>query len=657
MNIFFTGLFLLLLGGIIPEYVPHRFKTRIFCLFSVSGSLLTGFSSLFPLLGTPPLEMTLHLGFPAGDCRFILDALSSFFVFIFSLAFALVSVYSTGYLSFYLNAKKERLHFLFLSCLPVSMMLAIASANALVFLIFWEIMTLSSFFLAAFENEKQEVYEASLYYLVAMHIGAVFLITAFAYLTYACSSYDFKDLKTFLLQNPRAAQSLFFMVFIGFGTKAGFFPFHSWLPKAHPAAPSHVSALMSGIMIKTGLYGIFRFLSWMEMPTALMGYFLLFLSLFTAFYGILFAMNEKDIKKQLAYSSIENIGIMGIGLSTGMLGLSYGNSGMALFGFAGSFLHLFNHSLFKTALFLSAGNVYIHTHQKNMEKLGGLIKTLPSTSLVFILSAAAISGLPPLNGFISEFYLYLSMLKGISSSPILFVSLISAFALLAFIGALAVLTFTKTAGVAFLGQPRSALPPPFPESKSRTIPLYVLLGLLFVSGMIPQIFIPPLKNILPLFGRQNTFQSFASLETLSFHLSAAVFSFLFLLLLLLGIRRILLKKRTVASYKTWCCGYEPVTARMQYTASSFSADPASISYPLLPVQKECHKPEGIFPEPSHIKISNPDLIDAVIQSLILNPIQFFFNRVSLIQSRTSQHYVLYLILFVVLTFLWIIGNK
>lgn len=657
MNIFFTGLLLLFLGGIIPECVPHRFKNRIFCLFSVSGSLLTGTVSLYPLLGASPMEIILHLGFPAGDCRFVLDALSSFFVFTFSLVFGLVSVYSTGYLSFYLNGKKERLHFLCLACLPVSMMLAITSANVLIFLIFWEIMTLSSFFLAAFENEKQEVYEASLYYLVAMHVGAVFLITAFAYLTSACSSYDFNTLKTFLVQNPGKAQSLFFMVFIGFGTKAGFFPFHSWLPKAHPAAPSHVSALMSGIMIKTGLYGIFRFLSWMEMPTPLMGYTLLFLSLFTALYGILFAVNEKNIKKQLAYSSIENIGIIGTGLSTGMLGLSYGNSGMATFGFAGAFLHLFNHALFKTTLFLSTGNVYIHTHQKNMEKLGGLAKTLPSTSFVFILSAAALSGLPPLNGFISEFYLYLSMLKGISSSPVLFVSLIGAFALLAFIGALAVLAFTKTVGVAFLGQPRSALPHPFPESKSRTIPLYCLLGLIFIAGMFPQLFILPLKNILELFVRLNPSEHFRSLETLSFKLSLAVFSFLFLLLLLLWIRKTLLKKRTVGSYKTWGCGYAPVTARMQYTGSSFSADSASISYPLLHIQKECHKPDGIFPEPSQLKTSNPDLIDLMIQKLIFIPIQFFFHLVSRIQSRTSQHYVLYLILFVVLTFLWIIRNK
>ena len=657
MEIFFAGIILFISGGILSEFVSFRFKPVLSLIFSAAGSFLTGYPALLALTGGPAPEILFYMNFPFGDTRFVMDSLSALFVLIFSLIYLPVSVYSYGYLRHYNNGKRERLHYISLSLLIASMMLVVTVTNAIMFLVLWEIMSLSSFFLVSFENEKPEVYDAAINYLIAMHVGVVFIISAFAFLSYSSGGNSFDDFRTVLNSDKWIADLLFFISFIGFGTKAGFFPFHSWLPKAHPAAPSHVSALMSGLMIKTGIYGILRFLVLIDHPSKTIGFTILVISAYTALFGILYAMNERDMKKQLAYSSIENIGIIGIAISVGILGFAFENTYMALLGFTGAILHIINHSLFKTLLFLSAGSVYINTHSKNMETMGGLFKRLPYTASLFIFASVAISGLPPLNGFISEFFIYYSMISGIKTSSVLFVTMIAGFSLLALIGAIAVVAFTKAAGVIFLGTPRTDGTDHYSEQKSIVLPMIFIALLMCFAGLLPHRVIGFTSGITSLLVKSAPGAEFSRIVSLASDLSIALIIFCGILVAIMALRLIMYRREKVEYFKTWDCGYQGGNSRIQYTASSFSADTVYVTRPFLINRVKLVKPEGIFPEKSSIKTEDIDITDIIIVYFIKKWIEKFFNAVSVIQSRTTQQYVIYVIIFIIVTFIWIIWIK
>lgn len=657
MELFFAGTALFIAGGILSEIINFRYKPAVFLLFSFPGAILTGYTALLTLAGRPVPELILYLNFPFGETHFLMDPLSALFVLIFSVIYLPVSIYSAGYLKHYNDGKRERLHYICISLLISSMMLVVTVTNSIVFLIFWEIMSLSSFFLVSFESEKEEVYHAAINYLIAMHVGVIFIISAFAWLSYSSGGNSFNDFRAVLNSGRWAANILFFISFTGFGTKAGFFPLHSWLPKAHPAAPSHVSALMSGIMIKTGIYGIMRFITLIDNPSKIIGFTLLAISAYTALFGILYAMNDRDMKRQLAYSSIENIGIIGMALSVGILGSAFGNKYMSLLGYTGAILHIINHSLFKTLLFLASGNVYLNTHTKNMETMGGIIRKLPYTGTLFIIASVAISGLPPLNGFISEFFIYFSMISGIKTSPVLFVTMIGGFSLLALIGAIAVIAFTKSAGVIFLGNSRSGNTDHYKENGVMIFPMIIIAFLMLVVSVIPHKITGLTGGVSALLVKADLSAELVKAVSIASDLSTALIIFYGILLALILARILMFRKEKVEYYKTWDCGYQGGTARMQYTASSFSADTVYVTKPVLIHKKELVKPEGIFPRKSSIKTENIDITDIIITYFIKKWIEKFFNAVSVIQSRTAQQYVIYVIVFIIITFIWIIGVK
>jgi len=657
MELFFAGITLFIAGGMLSEFVHYRFKPAVLLIFSIPGTLLTGYSSLISLTSRFSPEITLSLKFPFGDTCFTMDPLSSFFVLIFSVIYLPVLIYSAGYLKHYNDGKRERLHYMSLSLLVSSMMLVVTVTNSIMFLVLWEIMSLSSFFLVSFENEKEEVYDAAINYLIAMHVGVVFIISAFAYLSYSSGGNSFSDFKAVLNSGRGIADLLFFISFIGFGTKAGFFPFHSWLPKAHPAAPSHISALMSGIMIKTGIYGILRFLTLIDSPSKTIGFALLAVSAYTALSGILYALNDRDMKRQLAYSSIENIGIIGMAISIGILGTVYGNRYMALLGFTGAILHIINHALFKSLLFLAIGSVYVNSHSRNMEAMGGLIKKLPYTASLFIFASVAISGLPPLNGFISEFFIYYSMISGIKTSAVLFITMIAGFSLLALIGAVAIIAFTKSTGIIFLGTSRNTDIDNYHEKKIMIFPMIFIAALMFFAGVLPHKIIFYTSGIPSLLVKGDASNELIRIISLASDLSIALVFFYLILFAVMMIRIVIYRREKIEYFKTWDCGYQAGTPRMQYTASSFSADTVSVTKPFLIRKKEIVKPSGIFPGKSGIKTGNVDLADIFIIHVLKNVIDKFFNAVSVIQSRTAQQYVIYVILFIVLTFIWVIWIK
>ena len=390
-----------------------------------------------------------------GSVCFQIDYLSAFFILIISVMSVVSVVYSKGYLKAYIDKSLDA-HLIFFPVLVASMLAVVTCQNALMFLICWEIMSLSSFFLVIFENEKKEVIKAGISYLVFMHISVIFIMLAFSIISVKSGSFDFSSFANVLTGHKSLANLVFILSFIGFGTKAGFVPFHNWLPEAHPAAPSHVSAIMSGVMIKTGIYGILRVLSFLGTPSKMIAFVVFIISIVTALYGILYAISQNDIKKLLAYSSIENIGIIGTGIGIGMIGSAYNQPLVAVLGYAGCLLHILNHAVFKELLFLAAGSVYIKTHTRDIENLGALIKSMPGTAVLFLIGSVAICALPPLNGFISEFLIYMGMFRGLLvNNFFVFIVMLFGIASLALVGTMAILCFTKVFSVVFLGLPRS----------------------------------------------------------------------------------------------------------------------------------------------------------------------------------------------------------
>ena len=346
MEYFALSIAVVFIGAIFSLFVREDMKLKICSISSFLSTVLLAKPVLQVLSTGKPLVASVALSPLFGRVDFVIDVLSVFFIAVISIMSFIGTVYANGYMKHYLNKGMNiSSHCLFLMILIASMLSVVTIQNALFFLVAWELMSLSSFFLVIFEGEKKEVLSAGVKYLVYMHLSVIFIIAMFALLANSSGSLTFADFAKVLNNNLQLANLAFLLGFIGFGIKCGFVPFHNWLPDAHPAAPSHVSGIMSGIMIKTGIYGILRVALLVGVPPKSISFIVLTISLLTALYGVLYASSQKDIKRLLAYSSIENIGIIGIGMGIGLLGLSFENYIMAVLGFSGAVLHTLNHSI------------------------------------------------------------------------------------------------------------------------------------------------------------------------------------------------------------------------------------------------------------------------------------------------------------------------
>src|SRR5512142_254877 len=333
------------------------------------------------------------------------------------------------------------------------MALVAVAANALLFLVAWEVMPLCGFVLVLTEHEKRETQRAAYVYLAAAHVGALALFAVFSVLGSAAGSFDFERMAAAGLA-PSAA--LFALMLVGFGLKSGLMPFHFWLPGAHSSAPSHVSALLSGVLIKTGIYGLLRVTGFFDAPPLWWGLSLLALGCASAVLGVAFALAQHDLKRLLAYHSVENIGIIAMGAGLALVGRAVGDPALVVLGLSGAVLHVLNHALFKALLFLGAGAVDHACGTREIDLLGGVARAMPRTAILFLVGAAAISGLPPLNGFVSEWLVFLGSLSSLSArgEPLAFAVL--AVPALGLVGGLAAACFVKVHGAVFLGSPRSA---------------------------------------------------------------------------------------------------------------------------------------------------------------------------------------------------------
>ena len=660
MLFLYTLLFLVLVVAAVFA-TPLRSKIWTALALTGAGALWASIHAVRVLAGgTVEALWTIPDTLFGGDSG-SLDPLSALFVLLISIGGVASVLYSRGYLAHTLAEKSPAhvsLHYTSLTVMFYAMLGVVCSDGGLSFLFFWELMTVASFLLILYDAQRREVSRAALAYLIMMHIGFVLLVVGFVRLDAVCGTATFEALgQYFRTQSPLP---LFLVFLAGFGMKAGVFPMHVWLPEAHPAAPSHVSALMSGVMIKTGVYGILRTVAALgELPVLhTAGVILLVLGIVTGLWGVMLAATQNDVKRLLAYSSIENIGIILLALGIAALGKASGNHFVALCGIAGALLHTLNHSFFKSLLFFGAGNLLSQTHTTSLDALGGVSKHMPLTSLLFLVGTAAICALPPLNGFISELMIYLGLLDGIASGSDILASA-AGLASLALIGGVVVLAFTKLYGTVFLGSPRSHEVAEATEVDNLRIAAMALplAGILFV-GLFPQAAVACVTRAAGFFLRTPADAADWLLSPTLVAAGRIAWLLIAVTAVLLWLRRRTLRGRRIAEGPTWGCGFTSPNTRMQYTGESFSEGLQAIATSLTQNSGE-GSPVGkgeIFPDAHRFDIGHRDRIGRLFSAWWVELLRVINQRVMRLRTGKINHYVLFALAFLVLVFLLSILN-
>lgn len=592
---------------------------------------------------------------PLGSFVIGIDALSGFFLLVIALLGALAAVYGVSYLAHAAPARRLGVPWCMFNLLLASMVLLATARDGVLFLVAWELMSLSSFFLVTFEDHREKVREAGWTYLFATHLGTAFLLALFLLVGQGGPI----DLERPAALGAGLSGVAFVLAVIGFGTKAGFWPLHVWLPEAHPAAPSHVSAVMSGVMLKMGIYGLLRVIPLLGAPPAWWGWVLIGVGIISGVGGVLFALAQHDLKRLLAYHSVENLGIVAMGLGLGVLGVASDIPVMAALGFAGALGHVLNHAIFKSLLFFGAGSVLASTGERDLDRLGGLGRGMPVTSNTFLVGSAAISGLPPLNGFLSELLIFLAALAGVGESAAGVVAPATAvMAALGLIGGLAAACFAKAYGLTFLGEPRQALTGHDPGWSMR-LPMQALAALCVVIGVGGAFLVPHLiaavaqvsgmsMQVLDPVLRWDVRQILGAVGLLGS-------LFWLLVLALVRLRRGVLGERPVGSSPTWDCGYAAPSARMQYTASSFAQPLVELFAGVLRTRRHVEPPRGAFPPAAQLSTHTPEIVDDALYRPAFSFVARWAERLHALQHGRVQLYVLYIALALMVLLVWQLG--
>jgi formate hydrogenlyase subunit 3/multisubunit Na+/H+ antiporter MnhD subunit len=565
------GLGLLVLAAAVQVALRRRGGAdTIFAILVLAGSAMGIAAAAGVLLDGATVSTTIASVLPGGDWVVGIDPLSAVFLVAIFVVGAMSAVYGIGYMHYDRELVAWPSHAFF--ALEVAALVLVVCARSVVpFMGAWELMAIGSLLLILTEHRHAESRRAGFIYIVATHVGTLALFALFAVLARDTGDWSFGALAQGTHAAGAARNAVLVLALVGFGVKAGLFPLHFWLPPAHAAAPSHVSALMSGVVIKIGVYGLLRVVWLVGPPPLWWGWTVLAIGTLSAVLGVLWALAQHDVKRLLAYHSVENIGIILMGLGVGALASAYGQPTLAALGYGAALLHTVNHALFKSLLFLCAGAVYRETGTRDLEQLGGLARRMPVVWLLFAVGAAAIVGLPPLNGFVSEWLVYRGLLQAGQSAEPLRLAVLATPAL-ALVGGLALACFAKVAGVAFLGTPRSS------RAAEATEPSIWLRGPAFliavacaVIGIVPPLVVPVVLRTGSFVASEPVDSSFVAA---SMQGAWQVAGFAALLLAAIAISALVMRwlrarvQRRVSD--TWGCGYSRVTARMQYTASSFA---------------------------------------------------------------------------------------
>ncbi|MCX6755373.1 MAG: proton-conducting transporter membrane subunit [Candidatus Nomurabacteria bacterium] len=636
--------------------------------FSISSSIWGLIISICAIsFGQDLLFSVGHSVFSVFSVSFHVDKLSAFFIFIISLISLFCSIYGIGYVKhFYKKYNIGALGF-FYNTFILGMLLVVSSSNGIFFLLAWELMSLASYFLVVYDRNDEENIKAGFLYFIMTHVGTAFIILALLLLYKFTGSFDFDIVKSNMGLVPLYIKNLVFIFsIIGFGTKAGIVPFHVWLPSAHPAAPSHVSALMSGVMIKTGIFMMIKiFLDILQPVPVWWGLTILVIGSVSSLLGVLYALTEHDLKRLLAYHSIENIGIILLGLGSALTFTSLGLPALALLGLIAALFHTLNHATFKSLLFLSAGSVISQTHTRNMEEFGGLIKYMPQTAFFFLIGSMAISALPPFNGFFSEWLTFQSLFQGIMSldfySKGIFIFAVGS---LAFTGGLALACFVKAFGATFLARPRSE---EVKHAKESSFSLLFGMGALALLSLVFGIFSGYLGSFFEKIAKsftfaQNVFYPSFSTDSMlkvgnSFSSVSAPAIFIFfaiIFLIVIFVTKFLINRnQKVTINSTWDCGTD-LTPRMEITATGFSR---SIIVILKGILRPNIKKEIVYndagskylPKSRFVILSIKDIYQAYFYTPLHKITTFLSLQIKKIQNGNVNSYILYIFFALIVT--------
>jgi len=626
----------------------HQLTNLIANILSATASLsLLILTALHLIVSTSSVELLrITTSVPNISLVLKIDNLSAFFLLCLAILSMSVSIFSIGYMKHYFYRINIGLFNCLYNIFILSMILVITSSNLISFLVCWEIMSLISYALVVYEHDQPENSKAGLIYIIMTHLGTAFLIIAFMLIYVNTGSMEIASAGQLL--SPYLKNILFFLFLIGFGVKAGIIPLHVWLPYAHPAALSNISALMSGIMIKTAIYGLIRFiLVVLGASTVWWGVVILVLGAISAVLGIAYALIENNYKRLLAYSSIENIGIILIGLGLSFIAFANQQMTIASISLLASLFHLFNHTLFKGALFLGAGAIHYATHTKNLEDLGGLMKRMPYTGLLLLFASLAISALPPFNGFLSEWLTFQSLFQILTASnhglKILALLIVAA---LAMAGAMAAACFIKFIGIAFLGLPRSES-----AQNCREVPIPMLAGIGLLAlpcllfGLFPQIILRLIDRITQEYFAVSISSGLKGISLITNNpliinesgislLSATIIGIIFFIVFY-TIIRFIGRNTKERIFETWDCGFGGLNSRMQYTATGFSK-PLRIVFRFLyrPKRLLWYNKEGPSPY-YHSDLNYVVTTEPVFEKYFYHPLAHSLKR----WARKSRFYI------------------
>ena len=614
MIFFLAGIIMMASSGLPGLFLTNKGRRgqTLAEILALLGTLLTFIGLLLSVGTAGATVIRAPWAIPGGELLVRIDAISLIFLLPLLLVFAMTIIFGKDYWPQAQHPENSRKLRLFHGLIAAAMALVFTAQNGILFLFAWEVMALASFFLITTEDDRQETRRAGFIYLVATHTGTLALFALFALLDLSCGSFSLPAAGT--LPAGAITTTIFLLALFAFGLKAGIMPLHIWLPGAHAAAPSHISALLSGLMIKTGIYGLVRVTSLFATIPLWWGWVLIILGVITGIFGVAYALAQHDLKRLLAYHSVENIGIITLGLGLALLGRSAGLPELAALGLAGALLHVINHALFKALLFLSAGVVIHSTGTRDVESMGGLIRSQPWTAALFLGGAVAICGLPPFNGFISEWLIYQGSFRALIDDRLSLSLAILVAPVLALIGGLALACFVKVFGIVFLGAPRSpAATDCHDATRSMRGAMLVLLSACLGIGLLPWLIAPLLNRAVLAWAPLHV--SGVISGTMTSLLWISIFGTLLILfgsVLTLWLQR---RSRLVDSQQpTWGCGYPLPSARMQYTASSFADALVKLFRFGLWTTEHDGKTLGLFPNQAKFTSHTPD---AVLDRLLL----------------------------------------
>ncbi len=636
---------------------------------SILASAVTVNAAIHVLIAGRALEGVLLRQAASGIAlSYSMTPLSAWFLMVFGLIAIPVAVYSVGYFAHSIRPSRMAAVGTGFNVMLGAVELVFVAGDVITFLFAWELMTLATAALVATEHEERSSRRAGYLYLVMSHIGTGCLVAGFLTLAAAADSLSLSTLLAGHLVSGLTRDGVFVLFLVGFGVKAGVIPFHVWLPEAHPAAPSSISALMSAVLITAGIYGLFRVCAFgLGIPAASWGLTFMGMGTLSAILGVLYALTQSDLKRLLAYSTIENAGIMVLGLGAAMLALAYGRTELATVAVAASLAHVLNHAVFKGLLFLGAGSVVMGTGTRQLEQYGGLLRRMPWTGLFFLVGSMAIAGLPLLNGFVSEWLTFQALLLGFSSTPgLIRLNYPLSAALLALTSALAAACFVKVFGISFLALPRSTAAADAHEAPRAMLVPQASLALLCIGlGLFPGVVLSALSGVLSslpglepaahiAWGAVGMTAPLASFD----HVVPAMFG-----VALLGAVAVagVLAARTglaIRRVPTWGCGGE-LSAQTEYTATAFSK-------PLMMIFRAVYRPtrqvealaevSPYFPQEVRYRSEIEPTFERYLYGPLVRTVLRVANGMKVLQAGSLHAYLAYVLVLGVLLLLWLGGT-